>query len=257
MWKVVIFLGILSICQGCRVIEEFANGQVTRRESTSSVVLLEVYTGFENKYLCTGTIISPKFILTTASCVFGMSFVNVHVYAHMLRDQFEDKREIHRTDLPVHMNSYNGLDHINDIAIIELINPINMTGKNWIVPAELPTSSLAEGSAGETTGWGLRNLNDDHAASLLQENSLVTISANLCQQAYPRLNWSSTNGRSCIQRSVNLPNCVSDIGSPFTVNNIVYGLQSFGQVEACDSNSPNGITDVFTHISWIRGIISV
>lgn len=36
------------------------------------------------------------------------------------------------------------------------------------------------------------------------------------------------------------------------VNDVVYGFQSYGQLEACDGNQPNLVQDVFYHIDWIK-----
>lgn len=63
-------------------------------------------------------------------------------------------------------------------------------------------------------------------------------------------------GRVCIQRETGAGNCVSDMGSPFMIGDVIYGLQSFGQMQACESNLPNGIQEVRYHAGWILPIIA-
>lgn len=256
MKKYILLICLISLYQelisACRVIEEKANGIITSRRESSAVVLLEAYVGYDKKYLCSGTLISNEYVLTTRSCVFGSLFVNVHVNAYLLRDEFEDQREIYRSsEIIIHENP-DGLNYINDIALVKL-DSFSNTGKDYITFAQLPTMALADGTIGKTIGFGLLNFVDDHASSRKQELSMQKISAASCESAYSSLTWNNPSGRICIKRSMG-PNCVSDIGSPFIVDNVVYGIQSFGQLPACDSEDvPNGLQDIFHHVDWIKG----
>jgi secreted trypsin-like serine protease len=257
MWKFLVIAIIIALSQSCRVIEEKANGITSERDSNSGFVLIEAYNGFETKYLCSGVLISPQFVLTSANCVFGTTFVNVHVYAYKLRDQFEENREIHRINsTDILFNEYNGFDHINDIALIPMPAAFSLSGKTYLNIANIPTSALTEGNQGDTIGWGLLKYSDDNAAALKQQLSLTVISEADCRNAYPTLNWSGgALGRVCVKRTSTGTNCVSDSGSPFLSGGMVRGLQSHGQVEACDNqNMPNLIQDVFVHIDWIKSV---
>jgi secreted trypsin-like serine protease len=258
MWKyfaLTTLLAVISFTNSCRVIEELANGFITRRDATAGVSLLEVFVGFETKFLCTGMVISENYVLTSASCVFGATFVNVHVYAHKLRDVFEDKREIHRAT-QIHFNNYDGANHINDIAIIELPTPLNFTNKSYMDVPPLPENkNLVAGISGWTFGWGLLNFKDDNAASYLNANTMLSISMEECMSAYPHLDWSEgAQGRACIKRPDGFKNCVSDSGSPFFAEDATfYAIQSSGQMKACDDDDfPNLVTNLPYHTAWIK-----
>lgn len=234
----------------CKVIEQRANGVTSPRQDSSFVVLLEGVIQYEHKYFCTGVIISPKYVLTTRYCIFGMDFVNVHVFANNVRDVFESQREIYRSDQFIFPDDFDGANKIDDIALIKM--PDSFVLKSYITPAQLPTISLTDGTEGRTYGWGLLDYKDDNAASYKQELPLMKTTDNECKSAYPELNWlEGLQGRLCV-KAVGKTNCVSDIGSPFIVNGIVYGLQSHGQIKSCDENYPNLIQDVYYHLDWIR-----
>jgi secreted trypsin-like serine protease len=236
------------------VIEQKANGVTTDRNDTSFLVLLEGFIDYDQKVLCSGVFISEKFILTAGHCVNETMFVNVHVYAHKLRDVYEDMRSIYkieRNNFTIrNENDPQSEDVFNDIALIRMPDSFQM--KNYTKIAQLPTASLAEGIEGKTYGWGLLDYTDDHAAPLKQEYSLRSINDTECHAAYPDVFWNNqAQGRVCI-KALSGTNCVSDNGSPFMVNDIIYGFQSYGQLEACDGTQPNLIQDVFYHSGWIR-----
>lgn len=255
MWKFLVILSAVAFVQGCRVIEQRANGVEVTRNSHSSHVLLEAFASYDQKYLCSGVIVSANYVLTTASCVFGAMFINVHVYSYQLRDVFENDREIYRSSEYIMKPEFDGLTHLNDVALIKLPSTLQISQKPYEI-AQLPISALAEGAAGNTVGWGILNYKDDNAAATKQEQPMRVLSDELCRQAYPGL-WTDAAtkaGRACIMRPFGI-NCVGDSGSPFMVGDTVHGLLSFGQSEACNIALPNGIQEIFSHAPWIRSII--
>lgn len=257
MFKLLVILSVLTLIQGCRVIEQKANGVQQHRDSHVSHVLLETFVTFEQKYLCSGVLVSANFVLTTINCVFGWTFVNVHLYPFKLRDVFENSREIYRSTEVHFKPGFDLTQHLNDVALVKLPVTLNVAGRFYAI-AQLPftTDRLVPDREGKTVGWGLLNFKDDNAAEYKHEQTMKVVSDEVCRQAYP-LWWSdeaSFEGRVCIQRNFGV-NCVSDTGSPFYIGDVVYGLQSFGQREACDDAYPNGIQEVRHHLTWINSII--
>lgn len=255
MWKILLALSVVALVQGCRVIEQRANGVELTRTAHPSHVLLEAFVSYDQKYLCSGVLISADYVLTTAYCVLGSMFVNVHVYSYQLRDVFETDREIYRSSSFIMKPEFDGLTHINDVALVRLPTTLQVETRPYAI-AQLPIAGLVRDSLGNAVGWGLLNFKDDNAASTKQEQPMRVLSDDLCRQAYPDL-WNdeaSRAGRACILRSFGR-NCVSDSGSPFMINGVIHGLLSFGQDEACVDALPNGIQEIFTHVPWIRSII--
>lgn len=255
MWKFLVILSIVAFAQCCRVIEQRANGSPLGRDAHPSLVLIEPFLTYQQNYLCSGVLISADFVLTTAKCVFGATFVNVHVNAHKLRDVHEDAREIYRSTSYTMHPDFDGFNYKNDVALIKLPSTLRVSERSYSV-AQLPTSELTVGNLGRLLGWGLLDLKDDNAAEFTQEQTLAVISDEDCRAAYPG-KWNdaaSANGRICIKRTTGM-NCVSDVGSPYMINDVVYGLQSFGQLDACDSGAPNGLQSVFYHAVWINTVV--
>lgn len=249
--------GACAIAQSCRVIEQRANGLEFQRDTHPSQVLLEVFITYEQKYLASGVLISPNYVLTTVRSILGFSFINVHVYANKLRDVFEDEREIYRTETAFLKPDFDGFRYLNDIALIRLPVTLNIAARSYTL-AQLPPAGvrLVEGMEGESVGWGLLNYKDDNAAEYKHEQTMRVISDTECRQAFPN-RWSDDftyNGRVCIKRDSGR-NCISDSGAPFFITDFVFGLHSFGQTEACDDDLPNGIQEVAYHFSWINEIL--
>lgn len=258
MFKFIAILSLLALGQGCRVIVEKANGVAQPRTTHTSHVLLETFLTYEQKYLCSGVLVSANFVLTTTGCVFGFMFVNVHVNPYKLRDVFEDGREIYRSTEVTFMPGFDLYNHLNDVALVKLPVTLNVAARPYSI-AKLPEASnvLVLGTEGKSVGWGLLDFKDDNAAAYKHEQSMKTISDDICREAYPGF-WAdevSAQGRLCIQRNFGV-NCVSDVGAPFYIGDVVYGLHSFGQKKACDEAYPNGIQEVRAHRDWIISIIS-
>lgn len=245
----------IAAASSCRVIEQKANGMEQSRTSHPSLVLLENFLTYEQKYLCSGVIVSANYVLTTAQCVLGAMFVNVHVYAHKLRDVHEKEREIYRSAGVTLHPDFDGFNYLNDVALVRLPSALKISERPYAV-AGLPTSRLNTGTDALLVGWGLLNFKDDNAAGIKHSQLLRVIDDQDCREAFPG-KWndeSDYNGRICVHKSTG-SNCVSDSGSPFLMGDTVYGLASFGQQIACDGNSPNGLQEVFFHADWIKSVI--
>lgn len=255
MWKVLVVLSILAAAESCRVIEQKANGIQQTREAHPSIVLLETFTNYQKKYYCSGVLISADFVLTSTSCVFGALFVNVHVYAYKLRDVFEAEREIYRSSNIVMKPEYDGFNYVNDVALIRLPAALTVNERPYAI-AQLPISQISPGTEGKSVGWGLLNFKDDNAAAFKHEQTMSVVTDQICRDAYPGkwANQEDYQGRICIRRASG-NNCVSDVGSPFMIGNVVHGIQSFGQQEACDNGIPNGIQEIRHHLEWINQVL--
>lgn len=261
MWKFLMILSIFAVSHGCKV--QLANGIESSRENHPSHVLLEIFPSFDMNYLCSGVLVSDKFVLTASTCMIGLyspdSFINVHVYANDLRDVFEANREIYRTSQFHLLPGYNGFSWLNDLALVELPVSLNIAAKPYAI-ARIPNlnDQFTVGREGKSVGWGLLDyglLNNGTASK--QEQTMQVISDAECRTAFLE-RWEDETvygGRVCIRRAAG-NNCVSDVGSPFMIGDIVYGIQSFGQVGACKESLPNGIQEVRYHSEWIASIIS-
>lgn len=254
MWKIFVILSCISLAHGCRVIEQKANGVEQTRGTHSSHVLLETFLDYELKYLCSGVLVSADYVLTTARCVFGNLFVNVHVYPYQLRDEFEENREIYRSKEVIMHPEFDGLTRTHDVALVKLPSTLKIDERPYNF-ATLPTTAPEEGTEGITVGWGLFNFKDDNAAPKTHAQSMTLVTETECNRRYPEIWGSEAAGRGCVVRFAGT-NCVGDSGAPWFVGDVVHGLLSFGEEEACSTSSmPNGVQIVFDQITWIRSVV--
>lgn len=254
-----IILSIVVWTHGCLVINPEANGILIERNQHPGHVLIENFQSYEKKLLCSGVLISDRYVLTTASCVSDNLFLNVHLNAYTLRDVFEEKRVIYRAKSVKIRPGYDKDLFINDVAIVALPETLLLTGKSF-APVDLPltTDIFKENALGKFVGWGMLDFEDTKAAITKQELEINKIPETECREAY--LLWklpSETSGRACVAQKGSLSNCVSDVGSPFMIGNKVYALQSFGQTSACYAGRPNGVQEIRYHASWIKSITGI
>lgn len=255
MQKIFILLSILNLTQGCRVVKnQSSGGTVVAREDHSSVVLIETFINFEVKYFCSGALISPNYVLTTARCVVGASFANLHIYAYKLFDVFEEGREIYKTtDFTFKENFERYINH-NDIALVKLPVTLNLAVKQYKL-AKLPTAPMLENSQGISVGWGVLDFydEDEYATEFKNQIELTFAPESECRLAYPRLNWTEigTAGRGCVVKKSGT-NCISGHGSPFFIDDEVHAMQSFAYYGCEDEDVLTGIQLVHYHIDWIK-----
>lgn len=207
-----LILPLLTITQCCRVVQDGPSGGTkVERTDHSSVVLLETFIKYDRKYLCTGVLISPSFVLTSSRCVVSAMFVNVHLYAYELYNVHEPKREIYRSTEIINKPDFERYTNHNDIALVKLPVVLNMAAKDYSI-ARLPTAPLVANSIGKSVGWGLIDFydEDEYATKEKNEIDLRLMPMADCQLAFPRLNWThfDEGGRGCVRKDAGV-NCVS------------------------------------------------
>lgn len=256
MLKIFLVLSLLVLTQGCREIQKGPSGGVTLpRYAYSSVVLIETFIQYDRKYSCIGALITSNYVLTTARCVVGAMFSNIHVNAHKFLDEFEKDREIYRATQFKFKETFDRYINHNDIALVKLPVTLNFAIKNY-KPAKLPIFEMEVNSTGVAIGWGQYDFydEDEYATEYKSEINLQFIPEEDCRKAYgARVNWTDigTAGRGCLMKLSDV-NCVSGYGSPFFINDEIHALHSFGAYQYCTSDLPIGITLINQyHLSWI------
>ncbi|CAF4938883.1 unnamed protein product, partial [Rotaria sp. Silwood1] len=113
-----------------------------------------------NTYLCGGSIISSSWIITAAHCAEGFTASQFKVYAGSnIRYSGTQNRTVSKVILH---SEYNSATFVNDIALLKLASPLNMSDP-YVRSICLPSISQATLSAGEwppvgtnvvAVGWG-------------------------------------------------------------------------------------------------------
>ena len=132
-------------------------------------------------YLCGGSIISSRWILTAAHCIYKMS--NASVYAGIIDRAIGPaawSAKIPKSQLIGH-ELYNPQSTSNDIG---LIDAINITFSSYVNKISIPTAKDASMSLlrrlGDISGWGVTNDQRGQAAQDLQYAQVPIVNNLIC-----------------------------------------------------------------------------
>jgi len=222
-----------------------------------------------NQFICGGTIIGSKWILTAAHCIISTSAsaFTVRVGQHDSSIQEASARN-YKVKRVIKHNLYNANTINNDIALIELTDAIVFTPS--IQPACLPPAlhDCASGSTGIASGWGEtlpngRNsiqmkypwLEDRAVSTKLRQVKVNCVSRTTCNLA-DYYGGMITTGMVCAG-TTGKDSCQGDSGGPFIQKNSagkyeVIGVVSWGY--GCGAVKKPGVyARVGNYINWIKG----
>ncbi|CAF0809821.1 unnamed protein product [Adineta ricciae] len=210
--------------------------------------------------LCGGTIIHESFIITAAHC-FDSGFLSssITIYAGSLKYHDGIKKTVSRVYL--HPN-YTAATIGNDIALIELTTPLNLSDVN-LAKICLPnvTSTIKEyppaGTSLLAAGWGTLSFGGQFPDSLQQ----VTIQAVAAGMSYCESIVTDSKIQFCAGRMPEggKDTCQGDSGGPLIMFNSnkqweLVGIVSYGNRCALPK-SPGVYTRVSSYIKWINDTI--
>ncbi|XP_044258983.1 serine protease snake-like [Tribolium madens] len=256
---------------GHKIVKRIVGGVVSGRKEFPHMAFL----GYETedneviKWLCGGTIISDRFILTAAHCFVtslrnGLTLKYVKIGVTNVNET-DHKQELNVLQTIAHPD-YKPPAKYNDIGLVKLEKPIELN--SYARPACLYTEKSISVEKGIATGWGFTSFASGSLSDQLNKVELVFVSNEFCNMTYKDL--ISRNLRRGVVDDIQLcagsgkdekDTCQGDAGGPLQIYHEgddiscmydIVGITSFGK--ACGLG-PGIYTRVSHYIKWIEDIV--
>ncbi|XP_030752615.1 brachyurin-like [Sitophilus oryzae] len=204
----------------------------------------------DETYFCGGSIISTRYILTAAHCVYNSKTVEIILGAHKWKTNEKTQKIFYSTTMIIH-EKYNG-NYLegNDIALVKTPSFITFT---WAIQSISLCDSGSGDYSGTTAivaGWGYTSSNNI-LSSVLRKAYVTMDKVSFCQQYFENVTDSDLCSRGNDTLTGAVGACYGDSGGPLTRNNIQIGIVSYG-AKQCEAGYPTVYTSVTYHRDWIR-----
>jgi len=232
-----------------RIVNNNSQARISRGSTTSiSTIpyLVQVHRGSSS--FCGGSLISSLWVLTAGHCCSGYSASNYYIVAGTSR--LNGANGIRRTvSYMAIAPRYTSRVMNMDACLLRLSSALNGTNIGTIALAQ---SRPPVGTTLRVAGWGATREGGD-SSTLLRDTRVPVVAQNVCRRRY--------RGQSRITRYMfcagtdSRDTCEGDSGGPAVLNNLLYGITSFG-VGCARAGYPGVYTVVSRIRTWINSTMT-
>nr|AAB94558.1 hemocyte protease-2 [Manduca sexta] len=245
--------------------ELIVGGVNASRNEFPHMVLLGFNTTTGISWMCGGSLISEKFILTAGHCVMHKDFGDVKYASIGVLSRGEVTPEnTYKVKRSVRHPQYR-IDVYNDIAVIELEKEVTLDA--FTVPACLHVGDPIDYSRAIAAGWGLLEDRGATPSDVMQKVIVKKIRKVTCQRDYPgdtsavAAKYDSESQLCYGDRQEKKDTCHGDSGGPLQLKHkkincmyLVIGVTSGGKGCAL-RNRPGLYSKVSHYLDWIESIV--
>ncbi|XP_054001554.1 serine protease persephone-like [Hylaeus anthracinus] len=220
------------------------------------------------EWSCGGTLISERFVLTAAHCLYNMNWQAAASWVrlgdlNLQRMDDDAKPQDIKIITRIRHPKYKRPSQYHDIGLLEMEKDVVFDA--WIRPSCLPYSlpDTDNNDKATATGWGRVDWNEDEGSSDLLKVTISLVSQSVCNRSFgsdPVLQRGIVDEWQICAGDLGKDTCQGDSGGPLTIRNSDYdcmysviGVTSLGRL--CGSSSPGVYTRVYNYIPWIESTV--
>ncbi|XP_053666525.1 venom protease-like [Anopheles marshallii] len=253
---------------GYTAVELIVDGELAKAREFPHMALIGFGAPPEIRYLCGGSLVSDRFVLTAGHCLTSANFGSATVVRLGELSLSSSTDEAFPEDYDVAEKiphpEYKQTSHYNDIALIKLSRKVIFSP--YIRPICLPVLQTISQKRAIATGWGAIGFGLEQSSELLKV-TLDVFGFDECKVLFEptrklRTGLNVTTQMCAGSRNSTKDTCQGDSGGPLQVYNdanvyctyTVIGVTSFGQ--NCGlAGVPAVYTTVFPYIPWIENLV--